>query len=163
MNQEYFDQTARPETPGVAATKTMIDQTVTNAVLYSALVGAWDKFIAKESFSGAFTGAIKSKLLWGLSAGLGALSAIFAYGDAKRVEKNYDRLLDDNIAMRQQLNQTGQILLYVANQVKHGHMPNGQLALDESTAPPTHVARLEAEKATQALADTAPTAGTQIG
>ncbi|MES2984679.1 MAG: hypothetical protein V4735_05785 [Pseudomonadota bacterium] len=67
-----------------------------------------------------------------------------------------EQLQAENIAMRAQLNQTGQILLHVAQEVEKGHLGNSTLQLDESSAPPTHVARLEAEKAMQQLAAVAP-------
>lgn len=73
-----------------------------------------------------------------------------AYDQAKAAEKQHDKLVADNIAMRGQLNQTGQILRHVADEVSKGKIADSQLTFDESSAPPTHVARLEAEKAAAA-------------
>lgn len=108
-----------------------------------------------ESFNQTFSGIGK----W-IAGGVTAVGAVTSYfglkslfvGNQRRIYENIN-LRNDNIAMRQQLNQTGQILRHVAGEVEKGHLSDSQLLLDEHTAPPTHVAKLEAKQAAEALAD----------
>ncbi len=74
---------------------------------------------------------------------------LIAREKAELAQQQHDALLADNIAMRSQLNQTGQILKHVAGQLENGEMKDSTLTLNEA-APPSHVAKLEAARAEQA-------------
>lgn len=75
-----------------------------------------------------------------------------SYFSALKAKNEHDQLLNDNIAMRQQLNQTGQILNHVAGQIQQGGLKDSELTVSDA-APPSHVAKLEAAKAQHVLAD----------
>ena len=78
------------------------------------------------------------------------IDAAISLGRGFGTREANQQLISDNIAMRAQLNQTGQILQHVADEVAKGHIPDSQLSLDESAAPPSQVAKLEAQKAAHA-------------
>lgn len=85
----------------------------------------------------------------GLGAMIGSWDAKNAYEKAKSMKSQHDYLVADNIAMRSQLNQTGQILRHVAGEVEKGKLADSQLTM-KGDAPPTHVAKLEAQEAAAA-------------
>lgn len=85
----------------------------------------------------------------------GAVMGMQAYKDAKLQRQQHDQLVADNIAMRQTLNETSQILRHVEGEVKKGHLADSQFTMKEA-APASHVARLEAEQAAHAVTDAAP-------
>lgn len=93
---------------------------------------------------------LKRNWKWELGFGtlLGAWDASNAYKKAEETKAQHDRLVTDNMAMRSQLNQTGQILRHVAKEVEKGKLADSQLAVNDE-ALPSHVARLEAQRAAE--------------
>lgn len=139
---------------------------------YAALRGAFEGFGSIMAIPFGFAGIIKlfnraqsySELVkqtftgWSgkLQIGLTAFSTIFGAVAGASNAQRHNQILQDNIDMRAQLNQTGQILMHVANAVQHGKLADSTLVLDETTAPPSHVARLQTQQAAQAVSDAMP-------
>jgi hypothetical protein len=127
---------------------------VTSTTLWSAGFIAFDAALGRVTDKNFFKNnhfPYSSKLMFGitsvLAVGNGLLDARNAYKKASSVQDQHTKLVADNIAMRAQLNQTGQILRHVADEVGKGALADSSLTLDESKTPPSHVAKLEAAKA----------------
>jgi hypothetical protein len=127
---------------------------VTSTTLWSAGFMAFDAAIGRAFDKNFFTnnrfpysGKLGIRFNVGISALGGLWDAYNAYKKADAAQDQHTKLVADNIAMRAQLNQTGQILRHVADEVGKGALADSSLTLDESKTPPSHVAKLEAAKA----------------
>jgi hypothetical protein len=118
----------------------------------AAIAAAWFKVSRKENFLMNLKEFVVGEHTWGklgttITLLFGAASAFGAYVKATVAQDQHTKLVADNIAMRAQLNQTGQILRHVADEVGKGKIADSSLVLDESKTPSSHVARLEAQEA----------------
>lgn len=123
--------------------------------LVSGAVVAWGaKLFMKDKFP-SFTENFKSLFLgkgkW-VMGGLAVLNTVVNYSVRAANARQVVSLMNDNIAMRSQMNQTGQILNHVAGQIQQGELKDSELTVSDA-APPSHVAKLEATNAHHALAD----------
>jgi len=129
-----------------AAFENTLASTLIATIGGSAVYALGIKLFKKTPFTTKFSELIRSTVMWGAGLGVGLAGSYSAYKDAGENEKQYNQLLADNIEMRSQLNQTGQILRHVAGEVEKGHLKDSELTVNED-APPSHVAKLEAQKA----------------
>ena len=126
--------------------------TATLMTVGPATIGAlWFKVSRKENFLVNLKEFIVSKHIWGIwgttaSVLAGTASAFGAYMKVDEAKAQHEKCVADNIAMRSQLNQTGQILRHVAGEVEKGSRADSPLTVKDE-APPSHVARLEAQEA----------------
>lgn len=104
------------------------------------------KLFKKNDFTSSFKTSMTNKLMWSGSLLLGVYGGYDAWKTAKQEQKEYSDILGDNIEMRSQLNQTGQILRHVASEVEKGHLKESELTINED-APPSHVVKLEVQQA----------------
>ncbi len=142
------------DSPRWAAVKSFVSSSALMIVGPAAISAAWFKVSHKESFLTNLKEFVVGKQTWGVFGSIatvlvGAGSAFGAYVRADQQKAQHDRLVADNIAMRSQLNQTGQILRHVAHEVEQGKLADSTLTVKDD-APPSHVARLEAKEAAQA-------------
>lgn len=116
---------------------------------------AWlTKIFQKEkypSFSKNFSSIFEGKGKW-FAAGFATFYSGISYARQRLLANSEEQLFADNIAMRSQLNQTGQILQHVAKQVEKGTLKDSELSVNDE-APPSHVAKLKATEGEQALED----------
>ena len=140
------------DSPWWAATQSFVATTAAAIALPVAIVGTYFKFIKKEAgaYSTIASEAMTNKFTW-ITAGLLALgNALVTYSSASTAKKQHEKLFADNVEMRVILDETGQILQHVDNEIRAGRIPNSELSLDQFSAPTSQVAKLEAQKAAHA-------------
>jgi len=122
-----------------------------NFVLFAAVGLVFDRLIHKTPLAQQVWARVKQDAPVNLvvSSAIGLWDGKNAYHNARAAAQQHDQLFADNVAMRSQLNQTAQILQHVANEVEQGHLKDSELTVNED-APPSHVAKLEAQKAERA-------------
>jgi hypothetical protein len=164
MEDKQSESSYKGQDPLVAAAQTFVSSTVLVFTGATALILTAGHFLCKAgaikkfetmTLSSAIGQKLKDPIGWTIAGLFGAYDAMKSYRSAREAQSQHEHLLTDNIEMRSQLNQTGQILRHVAGRLERGEMADSQLTVD-SSAPPSHVAKLEAEKAAQELAQVSP-------
>lgn len=108
-----------------AAVQSLVAWAAGTELLTATLVGGFlkEKGTFGEGFRNYFKyeGALGKMNIAGASL-IGGFAAVSAYSRADKAQQKHDQLMADNVGMRSQLNQTGQILQHVAAEVEKGKL-----------------------------------------
>ena len=153
MTQEKSVQPYQGQTPARAGLSTFLSGAFVNAFAYTAIWAAGARLFKKVPFTEEFSTTIRSKLIWGMSAGFSAFNTLGTVAKAKVAQEQHEQLVAENAVLTKKSQEAAELLEHIAAQIDK-NVPVNKASVGFDLAA-NHAAKIEAEEATAPLEESA--------